>query len=570
VFATSQGLKSWMGVLGFVPFLQKTYPQTIRTLPNRLKELSGRTLVFDGTLITQRLHFSPMPHRYKHVLGWYRMIQELKECDIQAICVFDGKERSIAKKRETERRRDLRKITAARGSIENHRSNRLKKLTTLLQACNNLAESKQEQASHGFRDIVADVRSIPISLPPADDFATVPDMLGASLDDPWGAMYESDIREALFQSPEGTEDTSRTVVHGQTSEDAFFEDSPFYVQRSLDLYTVAQQDSQQTYYDHVTDHLDIAFEPSLALSDPDHISSALATLYLDYRASIPQFTILPPSPRDTEEDSSTVYAMSKLQLQLVAEEGQVWEHINELIKSDSSQDEVKSVQFLEQKSAYMSQSYERRNNPPTAETYAESKSILLAMGVPCIQSTGPYEAEAVASSIVMNGYGDYVVSEDTDVLVYEAPLLRNITSSRDPLTIIFGSEVRTVLSLTRANYLDFVLLLGTDFSQRIKNIGPQRALKFIREYGSIERIVEHETQYSPRLPLPSYLKQIDAARLVFQSLPPVPDLELFEQREMNNNLVSELLQRYRLHKLVANDTSYTSSLLGSNYFGDNP
>jgi flap endonuclease-1 len=155
-------------------------------------------------------------------------------------------------------------------------------------------------------------------------------------------------------------------------------------------------------------------------------------------------------------------------------------------------------------------------------------------------------------------------------LVYEAPLLRNITSRRDPLTLISGSEVRTVLSLDRANYLDFVLLLGTDFSQRIKNIGPQRALKFIREYGSIERILEQETQYPPRLPLSNYLKQIDAARLVFQTLPPVPDRILFEQKEMDTNLVSELLRRYRLHELVVNDTSYTSNLLGCNYFGDNP
>lgn len=54
----------------------------------------------DGTLITQRLHFSPTPHRYRHVLGWYRIIKELTECDVRAICVFDGKERSLAKQLE--------------------------------------------------------------------------------------------------------------------------------------------------------------------------------------------------------------------------------------------------------------------------------------------------------------------------------------------------------------------------------------------------------------------------------------------------------------------------------------
>lgn len=54
----------------------------------------------DGTLITQRLHFAPMPHHHRHVLGWHRILTELKECDVRAICVFDGQERSAAKARE--------------------------------------------------------------------------------------------------------------------------------------------------------------------------------------------------------------------------------------------------------------------------------------------------------------------------------------------------------------------------------------------------------------------------------------------------------------------------------------
>jgi hypothetical protein len=54
----------------------------------------------DGTLVTQRFHFAPMPHKYRHVLGWYRLIQELREHGIRAICVFDGEERTIAKSSE--------------------------------------------------------------------------------------------------------------------------------------------------------------------------------------------------------------------------------------------------------------------------------------------------------------------------------------------------------------------------------------------------------------------------------------------------------------------------------------
>lgn len=51
----------------------------------------------DGTLITQRFHFAPDPREYRHVLGWYRLMEELRENSINAICVFDGKERNAAK-----------------------------------------------------------------------------------------------------------------------------------------------------------------------------------------------------------------------------------------------------------------------------------------------------------------------------------------------------------------------------------------------------------------------------------------------------------------------------------------
>ncbi len=51
----------------------------------------------DATLITQRLYFANAPHPYKHVLGWYRIMKEMKDCGVSAICVFDGKQRNLAK-----------------------------------------------------------------------------------------------------------------------------------------------------------------------------------------------------------------------------------------------------------------------------------------------------------------------------------------------------------------------------------------------------------------------------------------------------------------------------------------
>jgi flap endonuclease-1 len=154
-----------------------------------------------------------------------------------------------------------------------------------------------------------------------------------------------------------------------------------------------------------------------------------------------------------------------------------------------------------------------------------------------------------------------------DVLVYEVPLLRNITSRADPLVVVSGKDVRINLQLDRASYLDFVLLLGTDFSQRIKNVGPTRALKFIREHGTIERVLEQEAKYRPRVPLEEYLTEVKVARSTFCTLPPIPNANLFEQHESNQGEVNEILQRYGLHRAAMVEWDYEEAL-NTNYFDD--
>lgn len=157
-----------------------------------------------------------------------------------------------------------------------------------------------------------------------------------------------------------------------------------------------------------------------------------------------------------------------------------------------------------------------------------------------------------------------------DVLIYEAPLVRNITNRKGPLITISGADVRAVLQLDRASYIDFALLLGTDFSRRIKNVGPITALKFIRKNGSIERIVQQEKKNPPRVPQPLYFEQVELARRVFHTLPPVPDAEMLRQRESDDGVVADILSRYGLSRIVKDgDWDYAEPLAG-NYFGDDP
>ncbi len=134
-----------------------------------------------------------------------------------------------------------------------------------------------------------------------------------------------------------------------------------------------------------------------------------------------------------------------------------------------------------------------------------------------------------------------------------------------------GSDVRTMLELDYDSFIDFALLLGTDFSERIKNLGPARALKFIREYGSIERVIASETKYTPRLPADAYLAEVELARRIFRTLPPVPDEDQLVPKKRDDDEVIQLLQRFSLGRevLQREEWNYEAALAG-NYFADDP
>ena len=148
-------------------------------------------------------------------------------------------------------------------------------------------------------------------------------------------------------------------------------------------------------------------------------------------------------------------------------------------------------------------------------------------------------------------------------------MIKNITSRVEPLVIVSGAEVRAELDLDRDAYIDFALLLGTDFSQRINNVGPVRAYKFIKNHGSIERIIELETKYEPKLPLEDYLAEVEVGRLVYKTLPTVPFSKLKSAPKKNDKKVTKLLQQHGLHRELGEAGDF-QTLLDGNYFRDSP
>ncbi|MCJ1338943.1 Elongation of fatty acids protein 2 [Bachmanniomyces sp. S44760] len=137
--------------------------------------------------------------------------------------------------------------------------------------------------------------------------------------------------------------------------------------------------------------------------------------------------------------------------------------------------------------------FSRRTVRVTREHNDECKRLLTLMGIPYINA--PTEAEAQCAVLARAGKVYAAASEDMDTLCFDTPiLLRHLTYSeqrKEPIQEIHLERVLSGLGMERKQFIDLCILLGCDYVDPIPKIGPGNALKLIREYGSLEKVVEH-------------------------------------------------------------------------------
>jgi flap endonuclease-1 len=124
----------------------------------------------------------------------------------------------------------------------------------------------------------------------------------------------------------------------------------------------------------------------------------------------------------------------------------------------------------------------------------DCQKLLRLMGVPVL--IAPCEAEAQAAALAHSGLVYAVATEDMDALTFQTPiLLRKMTfasggSNAVVQSIQYDAAIRG-LQLTKEQFVDLCILLGCDYCDTIRGVGPKTALKLIREHGTIEAIVQH-------------------------------------------------------------------------------
>ncbi|KAF1931865.1 DNA-repair protein rad2 [Didymella exigua CBS 183.55] len=137
--------------------------------------------------------------------------------------------------------------------------------------------------------------------------------------------------------------------------------------------------------------------------------------------------------------------------------------------------------------------FSRRTVRVTREHNAECQQLLKLMGIPFI--IAPTEAEAQCAVLARGGKVYAAASEDMDTLTFNTPiLLRHLTFSeqrKEPILEIHLDKVLEGLDMEHKQFIDLCILLGCDYLDPIKGIGPSTALKMLREQKDLEGVVEH-------------------------------------------------------------------------------
>ncbi|MCJ1293785.1 Elongation of fatty acids protein 2 [Xylographa carneopallida] len=162
--------------------------------------------------------------------------------------------------------------------------------------------------------------------------------------------------------------------------------------------------------------------------------------------------------------------------------------------------------------------FSRRTVRVTKEHNQECKRLLTLMGVPYIDA--PTEAEAQCAVLARADKVFAAASEDMDTLCFDSPiLLRHLTFSeqrKEPIQEIHLDRVLEGLAMDRKQFVDLCILLGCDYLDPIPKIGPNTALKLIRDHGSLEGVVAHiESDPKHKYTLPADWPYKDARDLFF-------------------------------------------------------
>ncbi|MBN1170078.1 flap endonuclease-1 [Candidatus Micrarchaeota archaeon] len=225
--------------------------------------------------------------------------------------------------------------------------------------------------------------------------------------------------------------------------------------------------------------------------------------------------------------------------------------------------EQKWKEAMEQEKYPEAKKYAQATSRLTGEIIEESKELLSNMGIPVVQA--PSDGEAQAALMVQKGIAYATASQDYDAMMFGSPILvRNLSITgrrkvpRQNRFIIVEPEMINLQqslsahNISRTDLIHIGILIGTDFNEGIKGVGPKTALKIVQEKKTLDEIIGYvKEKYD-------YQFEVDAEEVEHMFLnPPYAPVENLRWKEPDVEKISKLLvdehdfSEERIHRILA-------------------
>ncbi len=179
---------------------------------------------------------------------------------------------------------------------------------------------------------------------------------------------------------------------------------------------------------------------------------------------------------------------------------------------------------------------------PTKQDFIECRIMLDLMGIPYVCAPG--EADVICAWLAartdQNGrrYVKGVCADDSDILTLGSPyifkdMLKFINKGHQ-VTVVSLHKTLIKMNITMDQFVDLCVLLGCDYCDNIRGIGPKTAYKYIMNHENIDKIIKLYKEKNPDIEIDT--KSIREARDYFKNALEEIDRSDFTVTDHNSTL----------------------------------
>lgn len=147
---------------------------------------------------------------------------------------------------------------------------------------------------------------------------------------------------------------------------------------------------------------------------------------------------------------------------------------------------VSSETFITQDQLYQErlQKQKRDSEEVTTTMINDVQELLRRFGIPFI--TAPMEAEAQCAELYDLGLVDGIITDDSDCFLFGGDrIYKNMFNQKQYVECYLQQEIQAKFGLNQHRLIELGLLLGSDYTDGVKGIGPVLAMEILAEFGNL-------------------------------------------------------------------------------------